>query len=183
MKENFVNGRFLLGEEYSEALSGEHFKKSGDLVINQYPVVGLYLYRHAIELQLKSLVKRYNIKFNHNHALEKIMELLNAELNKREILTNEEKDFMSNTILSYKNLDERGSTLRYPNSKEGEHFITSDIFIEKNKINNFDNPYFYTIKLDKIKVDINKLFEIFFKIHDFLEEEKYYNETYEKEPF
>ena len=105
MKENFVNGRFLLGEEYSEALSGEHFKKSGDLVINQYPVVGLYLYRHAIELQLKSLVKRYNIKFDYIHNLEEIMKLLNEELNKREILTNEEKDFMSNIILSYKNLD------------------------------------------------------------------------------
>lgn len=183
MNQKFVNGRFLLGEEYSEAVSAEHFKKSGDLVINEYPDVGLYLYRHFIELQLKSLMKRFDIQFNHNHDIEKLLENLNDVLSKDKILTNEEIVFISQLILNYAELDKKGTTLRYPNSKNGENLILSDKFIKKYEINNLDNPYLYKINSDEVKADIDKLFEILFKIHSILEENKYYEEYYEKEPF
>lgn len=173
MSQKFVNGRFLLGEEYSEALSAEHFKKSGDLVINEYPDVGLYLYRHFIELQLKSLMKRFDIQFNHNHDIKKLLKKLNDILNKDKILTNEEIIFMSQLILSYVDLDKKGTTLRYPNSKSGENLILSNKFIKKDGINNLDNPYLYKINSDEVKADIDRLFEILFKIHDILDGNKY----------
>lgn len=173
MNQKFVNGRFLLGEEYSEAVSAEHFKKSGDLVINEYPDVGLYLYRHFIELQLKSLMKRFDIQFNHNHDIEKLLENLKNKLNETKMLDNEEIVFISEIILIYVELDEKGTTLRYPNSKTGENLISSDKFIKKYKINNSNNPYLYKINLEKLKVDIDRLFEILFKIHDILDGNKY----------
>ena len=173
MKNKFINSRFLLGDEYSEVLSAEHFKSSGDLIIDKYPEVGLYLYRHFIELQLKSLMKRFNQKIDYTHNIEELLRILNNILTKNKILTNEEKTFMSEVILNYVDLDKKGTTLRYPNSKMGEHLILSDSFVEKNEIKNSDNPYLYTIKLEEVKLKIDKLFEILFKIHDSLEENEY----------
>lgn len=174
MEQKFVNSRFFLGEEYSEAVSAEHFKKSGDLVINEYPDVGLYLYRHFIELELKSLMKRFDIEFNHNHDVKILLKNLKDKLSETKMLDNEEIVFMSEIILIYVELDKKGTTLRYPNSKTGENLISSDKFIKKYKINNSNNPYLYKINSDEVKADIDKLFEILFKIHNILEENKYY---------
>lgn len=178
-----INSKFILGNEYSEALSAEYFKKSGDLVIVEYPDVGLYLYRHFIELQLKSLIKRFGQKFSFIHDIKKLLENLENILSENEILNKEEIHFMSDTILSYIDLDEEGTNLRYPNSRMGENLITSNKFIEEVKTENLDNPYFYTLKSDEIKLNIDKLFNILYKIHDFLDETSYLKKNHEEDFF
>lgn len=172
MKRNFANKAFILGDEISETLSAEHFRKSGDMLLFENGAIALSLYRQSIELQLKSFLKRLRVEYDFNYNLEELLSVSNDTIDNLKILNSEEVKFFNEIISDYITLDKKGSSLRYPNDNYVENLILSDKFIKKTIVNDVDNPYFYEIKERETKENIDKLFMIFFNIQGWIEEKE-----------
>lgn len=166
---NFKNSVFILGEEISENISAEKFKKSGDMLLATNGSIALYLYRHSIELQFKSLLKRFNAAFEPNYTIETLFNLLKIQLNTNNILNNEETIFLNELISDYISLDKKATKLRYSNNNTIENLTISENFINKNILNNVDNPYLYEIKEKESKCHMDQLFIIFFNIEGWID--------------
>ena len=95
--------------------------------------------------------------------------ILKIQLNTNNILNNEETIFLNELISDYISLDKKATKLRYSNNNTIENLTISENFINKNILNNVDNPYLYEIKEKESKCHMDQLFIIFFNIEGWID--------------
>ncbi|WP_297487573.1 hypothetical protein [uncultured Cetobacterium sp.] len=166
---NLKKNVFILGTQISESISAKEFKISGDILLDSNGAIALYLYRHAIELELKFLSEKLNVFFKSNYNMKRLFDNLKTSFFGINTISKENIFFIEEIIKDYIALDETSVNLRYSNSIYEENFILSEKFINKNIINNIDDPYLYEIKKKETKENINELFEILTKINNYID--------------
>lgn len=171
----------IFDENMYEILNYENFKLSGDILFKEKRCrVGLYLYRHSIELFLKGFLKQKGVNYEKNHKLENLLELNIIEYKKIDYFSESDLKFIEKVVKNYSELDTKGTFLRYSfskdkNQEEKVNKIIHSEFVEKDR---FDH---YIFKSQKIVDEMKKLADLFYDISKYVLDEEYMKKYEEEE--